>query len=72
MKLVYDYTFHLLTEYSKLLRFEPTIPEEAVEICSENMACPMFGIWREFMIESMVNSPSDTPPCTMFSPYISS
>ncbi|AES80124.2 putative lipopolysaccharide-modifying protein [Medicago truncatula] len=70
MKLVYDYMLHLLTEYAKLMRFEATIPAGAVEVCSENLACPMGGIWREFMVESMVKSPSDTLPCTMFSPYL--
>nr|KYP64423.1 KDEL motif-containing protein 1 [Cajanus cajan] len=69
MKFVYDYMFHLLNEYARLLRFEPTIPAGAVEICSENFACPLNGIWREYMVESMVKSPSDTPPCTMASPY---
>ncbi|KAJ1408589.1 Lipopolysaccharide-modifying protein [Sesbania bispinosa] len=69
MKFVYDYMFHLLTEYAKLLRFEPTIPKGAVEICSETVACPMDGLWRQYMVESMVKSPSDTPPCTMSSPY---
>jgi len=70
MKLVYDYMLHLLTEYAKLSRFEPIIPAGAVEVCSENLVCPMGGTWREFMVESMVKSPSDTPPCTMFSPYL--
>ena len=68
MKFVYDYMFHLLNEYARLLRFKPTIPPGAVEICSETMACPMDGLWREYMVESMVKSPSDTPPCTMLTP----
>ncbi|KAJ7951129.1 O-glucosyltransferase rumi like [Quillaja saponaria] len=66
MKFVYDYMFHLLSEYAKLLRFEPIVPKGALEICSETMACPMDGpIWKKFMVESMVKSPSDTLPCTM-------
>jgi len=44
MKFVYDYMFHLLTEYARLLSFEPTIPAGAVEICSENLACPKNGL----------------------------
>ncbi|WJX83004.1 hypothetical protein P8452_65699 [Trifolium repens] len=67
MKLVYDYMLHLLIEYAKLLKFEPTIPPEVHEVCSENLACPVDGIWRDFMVESMVKSPSDTPPCTIIS-----
>ncbi|KAK7282244.1 hypothetical protein RIF29_10874 [Crotalaria pallida] len=65
MKFVYDYMFHLLNEYASLLRFKPIIPAAAVEICSETLACPMDGLWREYMVESMVKSPSVTPPCIM-------
>ncbi|XP_027348989.1 O-glucosyltransferase rumi-like [Abrus precatorius] len=65
MKFVYDYMFHLLTEYARLLKFKPTIPEGAVEICSEILACPLDGLWRQYLVESMVNSPSDTPACTL-------
>ncbi|CAK8542329.1 unnamed protein product [Lathyrus sativus] len=69
MKFVYDYMLHLLTEYAKLLRFEPFIHPDAVEVCSENLACPTGGLWRKFMVDSMVKSPSHIPPCKMFSPY---
>ncbi|KAL2625691.1 hypothetical protein AAZX31_07G069600 [Glycine max] len=69
MKFVYDYMFHLLNRYSKLLKFKPTIPIGAVEICSESMACSLRGLRKSFMVESMVTSPSDTPPCTMPPPY---
>ncbi|KAK7294679.1 hypothetical protein RJT34_17569 [Clitoria ternatea] len=69
MNFVYDYMLHVLTEYAKLLRFKPTIPAGAVEVCSENMACPMYGIWRQYLVDSMVKSPSATPLCTMSSPY---
>ncbi|KAK7340237.1 hypothetical protein VNO77_20935 [Canavalia gladiata] len=68
MKYVYDYMFHLLTAYARLSRFEPTIPVGGVKICSE-IACSMDGLWEQYLIESMVKSPSDTPPCTMPSPY---
>lgn len=69
MKFVYDYMFHLLNNYAKLLKFKPTIPAEAVEVCSESMACSLRGARKHFMVESMVNSPSDTPPCTVPPPY---
>ncbi|CAI8607254.1 unnamed protein product [Vicia faba] len=69
MNNVYDYTFHLLNEYAKLLRFKPTIPQGAVEFCSETMACDVNGIQRKFMEESMVMSPSDLNPCTIPPPY---
>ncbi|XVF73225.1 hypothetical protein PTKIN_Ptkin12aG0184400 [Pterospermum kingtungense] len=66
---VYDYMFHLLNEYAKLLKFEPTIPPRAVELCSETMACPATGTWKKFMVESLVMSPSDKIPCAMPLPY---
>ncbi|KAJ0111789.1 hypothetical protein Patl1_00416 [Pistacia atlantica] len=69
MDYVYDYMFHLLNEYAKLLKFKPEIPDGAVEQCSESVACPTTGNWRKFMAESMVKSPSDTLPCTMPEPY---
>ncbi|XVF09873.1 hypothetical protein REPUB_Repub07fG0134500 [Reevesia pubescens] len=69
MDYVYDYMFHLLNEYAKLLRFKPTVPEKAVEFCSETMACPANGLNKEFMIESMVKGPSVTSPCTMPPPF---
>ncbi|KAK9273765.1 hypothetical protein L1049_018575 [Liquidambar formosana] len=69
MDYVYDYMFHLLNEYAKLLKFKPTIPKGAVELCSETMTCLADGIWKNFMVKSMVKSPSDTIPCTMPSPY---
>ncbi|KAF5175252.1 O-glucosyltransferase rumi-like protein [Thalictrum thalictroides] len=65
MEYVYDYMFHLLNEYSKLLKFKPSIPEKAVEICPETMACRAEGLKRKFMMESMVKSPSDTMPCNL-------
>ncbi|KAK7274487.1 hypothetical protein RIF29_15579 [Crotalaria pallida] len=69
MKYVYDYMFHLLTAYAKLMKFKPKIPKGAVEICSENMVCPLRGLKKRLLVESMVKSPSDTPPCTMPPPY---
>ncbi|KAK7349529.1 hypothetical protein VNO77_06966 [Canavalia gladiata] len=69
MKFVYDYMFHVLNSYAKLLRFKPTIPAGAIEICSESMACSLHGARKHFMVESMVKSPSDTPPCAMPPPY---
>ncbi|XP_027084559.1 uncharacterized protein [Coffea arabica] len=69
MEFVYDYMFHLLYEYAKLLRFEPKIPEGAMEICSETMACHSNGTEKKFMLESLVKSPSDNTPCTLPPPY---
>ncbi|XP_022738457.1 O-glucosyltransferase rumi homolog isoform X2 [Durio zibethinus] len=69
MDYVYDYMFHLLNEYAKLLRFKPTIPRKAVEFCPETMACPAVGLIKEFMIESVVKGPSLTSPCTLPPPH---
>ncbi|XP_039046526.1 O-glucosyltransferase rumi homolog isoform X2 [Hibiscus syriacus] len=66
---VYDYMFHLLNEYGKLMLYKPTVPEKAVELCSESMACPANGAKKDFMMESLVKGPSVTSPCTMPSPY---
>uniref|UniRef100_A0A2P2KD36 KDEL motif-containing protein 1 n=3 Tax=Rhizophora mucronata TaxID=61149 RepID=A0A2P2KD36_RHIMU len=69
MEYVYDYMFHLLNEYSKLLTFKPFIPRKAVELCSETMACPAHGLEKKFMMESMVKGPADSNPCTLSPPY---
>ncbi|MED6136026.1 hypothetical protein PIB30_052102 [Stylosanthes scabra] len=69
MEYVYDYMFHLLSEYSKLLNYEPEVPEGAVEVCAENMACTRSGLEKKFMIESMVREPSTKAPCTLPPPF---
>ncbi|EOA23765.1 hypothetical protein CARUB_v10016976mg [Capsella rubella] len=69
MDYVYDYMFHLLTQYSKLLRFKPEIPQNSTEVCSETMACPRDGNERKFMMESLVKRPAETGPCAMPPPY---
>ncbi|XP_050384875.1 uncharacterized protein LOC126801538 [Argentina anserina] len=69
MDYVYDYMFHVLNEYAKLLKFKPTIPPNAVELCSETMACSATGTWKKFMEESMVMSPREEIPCSLPPPY---
>lgn len=69
MDYVYDYMFHLLNEYAKLLTFKPIIPPKAKELCLEYMACRMGGLKKEFMMETMVKSPAETNPCTLPPPY---
>ncbi|WCJ26239.1 hypothetical protein M5689_008072 [Euphorbia peplus] len=66
---VYDYMFHLLNEYAKLLKFEPEIPEGATEVCSESMACSGDGLGRKLMEESLVKSPKVTGPCSIPAAY---
>ncbi|KAI9073734.1 hypothetical protein K1719_015962 [Acacia pycnantha] len=62
MKYVYDYMLHVLTEYARLMRFKPVIPEGAVEMCSEVKDCDMEGVWKEYLNESRVESPSAESP----------
>ncbi|KDP22278.1 hypothetical protein JCGZ_26109 [Jatropha curcas] len=69
MDYVYDYMFHLLNQYAKLLTFKPVRPPKAIELCSESMACPFNGVGKEFMIESLVKSPEETSPCTILPPH---
>jgi len=69
MDYVYDYMFHLLSEYAKLLRFESRVPENAVELCLESMACLAQGKVKTSMIESMVKAPRASEPCTMPPPF---
>ncbi|KAM0832442.1 hypothetical protein ACQ4PT_064897 [Festuca glaucescens] len=51
MELVYKYILHVLTQYTALLRYNPTMPEKAVELCPESMVCPRSGREREFTME---------------------
>ncbi|KAG8475104.1 hypothetical protein CXB51_032025 [Gossypium anomalum] len=69
MRNVYDYMFHLLNEYSKLLKYKPTVPSKARRICVESTACKQKGVWKEFLFQSLVKSPSHKPPCELPPPY---
>ncbi|KAG6422575.1 hypothetical protein SASPL_119153 [Salvia splendens] len=68
MDYIYDYMFHLLSEYAKLLKYKPTVPEKASELCSELLACRAKGLEKKFMVDSLVG-PASTQPCTMPPPY---
>ncbi|KAG5558579.1 hypothetical protein RHGRI_008504 [Rhododendron griersonianum] len=65
MDYVYDYMFHLLSEYAKLMRYKPTIPEKAREICSEILACKAIELQKKYLMESMVKGPTNVRPCNM-------
>ncbi|KAL8159973.1 hypothetical protein V2J09_001510 [Rumex salicifolius] len=71
MELVYDYMYHLLNEYARLLRFKPKVPPRAVEVCPGSMACQEEGPWRQFMEESLETSSAsgDVVPCKLPPPY---
>ncbi|KAF3796235.1 hypothetical protein EJ110_NYTH03322 [Nymphaea thermarum] len=65
MENVYDYMFHALTEYAKLLRYKPTIPSAAKPVCLESMASSESGRVKEFMIQSKVEGPRNAEPCAL-------
>ncbi|KAL3517148.1 hypothetical protein ACH5RR_024050 [Cinchona calisaya] len=69
MRYVYDYMFHVLYQYAKLLKYQPTVPKGALEVCSETLICNSKGLRRKFRSYSMVNKPSDSSPCTLQPPF---
>ena len=70
MENVYDYMLHLLTEYGKLLRYKPTVPENGpVYLCIESMACPATGMVKKFMLDSMVKPVYGFEPCSLAPPF---
>lgn len=69
MDYVYDYMFHLLSSYGKLLRYKPSLSANATELCAESMVCGAEGSAKKFMMESLVKGPANTNPCTMPSPF---
>ncbi|KAI7981872.1 hypothetical protein LOK49_Contig10G00022 [Camellia lanceoleosa] len=54
MKSVYDYMFHLLYQYGKLLKYKPTVPEGSIEVCLETMACFGTELEKTFKMNSMI------------------
>lgn len=64
MDQVYDYMFHLITEYSKLLDFKPVPPSSAQEVCMESLLCLADPEQRQFL-ERSIALPSPDPPCNL-------
>ncbi|KAA8543732.1 hypothetical protein F0562_022091 [Nyssa sinensis] len=64
MDRIYDYMYHLITEYSKLQDFKPVRPSSAQEVCAESLLCFADDKQRQFLKRS-VSYPSQTPPCTL-------
>ncbi|KAG2313835.1 hypothetical protein Bca4012_064474 [Brassica carinata] len=58
MKYVYDYMLYVLQGCGKLMKLDATVPENATEVCSETMACPITdgGLIRQCMDDSLVMS----------------
>ncbi|XP_020113732.1 O-glucosyltransferase rumi isoform X1 [Ananas comosus] len=71
MDRVYDYMYHLIVEYSKLLDFKPTPPPSAQEVCVDSLLCVADEQQRQFL-ERSAASPSPTYPCTLPPPSFDS
>ncbi|KAI7735379.1 hypothetical protein M8C21_008319, partial [Ambrosia artemisiifolia] len=69
MDRVYDYMYHLITEYAKLLDFKPVRPSTASEECIESLLCYADKTQRGFLKRSTA-SPSPTPPCKLPPPNV--
>ncbi|KAJ4824065.1 hypothetical protein Tsubulata_032578 [Turnera subulata] len=69
MDYVYDYMFHVLNEYAKLLTYKPVIPPNAAQLCPEAMACLAQGREKKFMMDSLEKAPAETSPCTLPPPF---
>lgn len=69
MKYVYDYMFHLLFQYAKLLKYQPTVPEGAMEVCSGMLICSTKGLRKKFRKHTMVNTVADSTPCILQPPF---
>ncbi|KAJ4895406.1 hypothetical protein Rs2_22200 [Raphanus sativus] len=64
MNRVYDYMFHLITEYSKLQKFKPEKPYSAKEVCEGSLLC--FAEQKERdLLEKSRAVPSLDRPCTL-------
>ncbi|KAL5216164.1 hypothetical protein ABZP36_007565 [Zizania latifolia] len=71
MDRVYDYMFHLLTEYARLLKYTPTVPDRAVEVTVESMPRGRQGRERQFMVDTMVDGSGSGGPCELPPPFSS-
>lgn len=69
MNYVYDYMFHLLSEYARLLKYKPTLPQDAIEVVEEKMANAGGDLERSYKNESSVKGPAAKGPCTMPFPF---
>uniref|UniRef100_A0A0D6QUZ5 Glycosyl transferase CAP10 domain-containing protein n=1 Tax=Araucaria cunninghamii TaxID=56994 RepID=A0A0D6QUZ5_ARACU len=65
MKYVYDYMLHALTEYSKRLKYKPTVTEKAAQYCSETILCIANEAEKVYMRESMVKGSNPSNPCRL-------
>nr|AFN53673.1 DUF821 [Linum usitatissimum] len=64
MDRIYDYMFHLISEYSKLQKFKPVPPTTALGVCPDSVLCFADEKQRMFL-EKSTTSPSSEPPCNL-------
>lgn len=62
MDRIYEYMFHLISEYSKLQDFKPSPPSTALEVCVDSVLCYADEKQRMFLKKS-TTFPSQNPPC---------
>jgi len=62
MDRVYDYMYHLISEYAKLQDFKPVPPQSSQEVCVDSLLCFAEPKQRQFL-EQSATSLSPSPPC---------
>ena len=68
MDYVYDYMFHLLSEYSKLQDFKPVVPSSAQLLCEKSVFCFADDPKIKDFLRRSKSTVSNMPPC-IFSHY---
>lgn len=64
MDRIYDYMYHLIVEYAKLLDFKPIRPASALEECVDSLYCFADQNQTHFLARS-ATLPSEAPPCKL-------
>lgn len=62
---VYDYMFHLLSEYSKLQDFKPVVPSKAQLLCKKAVLCFTDDPKMKEFLKVAEAKASSRPPCTV-------
>lgn len=61
---IYDYMYHLISEYAKLQDFVPVPPSSALELCIDTVLCFADDQQKRFLKKSLV-FPSNESPCSL-------
>ncbi|XP_060172486.1 uncharacterized protein LOC132603440 [Lycium barbarum] len=64
MDRIYDYMYHLISEYAKLQDFVPVQPSSALEICMDSVLCFADDKQKKFLKRS-ITFPSPGSPCSL-------